>query len=470
MSKYQKLVKSIIEDIEGNRFSDNTKLPSLRQFAFQHKISISTAINCYQELVAQGWVVVQPKRGFFVKKIKHNIALPEFKQFISVQTEPIKNKTPYRENDGCLGVSYIPIDDDIVTELDRCFIRSVKRKALKNNRYPYPIGEPKLRKAISQNFCTQGLAVNSDQLVITHGAMCAINTALEIIVKPGDTIAISSPCFSGYMDLLANLSLKVIEVPLDQNGIDLKQLEQHLKSGNIQAGLFSTSFINPQGITLSIEQKIKIANLAAYYKTPIIEDDVYIELSHDSTIPLPAKYYDREGYIIWCGSISKSLSASYRLGWCLPGRYFSDFMSYFASSTRGVSLQIQHAITECFNTGLYQKHIKRQRNKIAYNMCKYRYFLQQHLSEIIKISNPDGGMVLWIQIINHDHNVFSQLIQKYKLDIREGYLFSSLPLYNDCIRINVGYPIEQAQEQLTLLIELIKRSQVECEWKKVLRD
>ncbi|PSV32747.1 PLP-dependent aminotransferase family protein [Photobacterium sp. GB-210] len=459
MAKYQQLIKSIIEDIRDHSLVANTKLPSLRQLAKQHEVSISTAVNCYQELESQGWIIAKPKQGFFVRSIDMGVAQPEFKQFDSYPTSPRRNKTPYRASNGVLGVSCMPIDSETIAELDRCFIRTLKRYSLKINRYPDPIGEERLRKAISRHFCAKGFPIDHSHLVITQGAMSAINTALEIIAKPGDTIAISSPCFSGYMDLLVNLQLKVIEIPSNQNGIDLKQLEHHLQQGNIQVGLFSTTFMNPQGITLSVEQKQKLAKLSAQYKTPIIEDDVYVELSHDKTMPLPAKYYDKDGYIIWCGSLSKSLSASYRLGWCLSGRYFSEFSNYYSASSRGVSQQIQNAITEYFSTGLYDKYIKRQCSNLSNNMYQYRHYLNHHLPNIIKISNPNGGMTLWIEIKNHNAEVFSQLVNDHQLDIREGALFSSLPIYDNYIRINIGYPIDQAQEQLDLLIKLIKVSQ-----------
>ncbi|PSV95399.1 transcriptional regulator [Photobacterium angustum] len=460
MAKYQQLVKSIIEDIKDNSLVANTKLPSLRQLAKQHEVSISTAVNCYQELESQGWIIAKPKQGFFVRSMDMGVAQPEFKQFNSYPTSPRRNKTPYRANNGVLGVSCMPIDSETISELDRCFIRTLKRYSLKINRYPDPIGEQRLRKAISRHFCAKGFPIEHSHLVITQGAMSAINTALEIIAKPGDTIAISSPCFSGYMDLLVNLQLKVIEIPSNQNGIDLKQLEHHLQQGNIQAGLFSTTFMNPQGITLSVEQKQKLAKLSAQYKTPIIEDDVYVELSHDKTMPLPTKYYDKDGYIIWCGSISKSLSASYRLGWCLSGRYFSEFSNYYSASSRGVSQQIQDAITEYFNTGLYDKYIKRQCSNLSNNMYQYRHYLNHHLPQIIKMSDPNGGMTLWIEIKNHNAEMFSQLVNDHQLDIREGSLFSSLPIYGNYIRINIGYPIDQAHEQLDLLIKLIKASQL----------
>ena len=82
-----------------------------------------------------------------------------------------------------------------------------------------------------------------------------------------------------------------------------------MQQGNIKAGLFCTSHMNPQGISISAQQKQQLAHLAETYQMPIIEDDVYLEISHEKVVPLPAKHWDKQGYIIWCGSVSKTLAA-----------------------------------------------------------------------------------------------------------------------------------------------------------------
>ncbi|NEU35582.1 aminotransferase class I/II-fold pyridoxal phosphate-dependent enzyme, partial [bacterium LRH843] len=82
-----------------------------------------------------------------------------------------------------------------------------------------------------------------------------------------------------------------------------------------KACLLTANYQNPLGFCLSNAEKEKIAQLAARYQCYVIEDDIYGECSFSSSRPLPIKYWDQQGYVIFCGSVSKSLSTAYRVGW-----------------------------------------------------------------------------------------------------------------------------------------------------------
>uniref|UniRef100_UPI001E305C0B aminotransferase class I/II-fold pyridoxal phosphate-dependent enzyme n=1 Tax=Vibrio hibernica TaxID=2587465 RepID=UPI001E305C0B len=116
------------------------------------------------------------------------------------------------------------------------------------------------------HFSHNGFGLNSDELVVTHGCIDAVKIALEACTKAGDTVAVSSPCYDGLLDLLSQLSLNILEIPSLKDGIDLVQLEEHLRLGTIQAGLFCTTHMNPQGITMSMRQKQQLANLLTNIK------------------------------------------------------------------------------------------------------------------------------------------------------------------------------------------------------------
>nr|WP_245680756.1 PLP-dependent aminotransferase family protein [Veronia pacifica] len=319
--RYKQLAESFIRDINDGKLTRGSKMPSLRMLANQHAVSVSTAVSCYQELESLGWIISRPKAGFYVaaKPLQH-CNRPDLLQFVSQVTEPTTNIVQPNPLNGPLGVSSTTMDSKAKTAIERSFRCAFKRLDDRLSHYPDYQGEPLLRQALSQHFSHHGFAFKSNELVITGGCMSGVKTALEICTSAGDAVAISSPCFNGLITLLATMGRKIVEIPSTESGIDLDQLECHLEQGHIKAGLFCTTHMNPQGITMSIEQKKRLVALATKFRTPIIEDDVYIELSHQETFPLPAKYFDRHGYILWCGSISKTLSPSYRLGWCLPGR------------------------------------------------------------------------------------------------------------------------------------------------------
>ncbi|WP_273860345.1 aminotransferase-like domain-containing protein [Photobacterium sp. GSS17] len=458
--RYKQLANKFVADIHAGRLKPGTRMPSLRQFARQQQVSISTAVSCYEELKSLGWISARPQSGFYISSAElpqdSSHPYPQWSQFVSQVSTPKPAQTVFEH--GPLGVSFSPLDEQAVREMEISFRRAIRRIGDRLSRYPDYQGEISLRQALANHFTQQGFPFQAEELVISHGCLSAIKAALETCTRPGDAVAINSPCFNGLLELLAQMSLNIVEIPSLDEGIDLAQLEFHLKAGNVQAGLFSTTFMNPQGITMSVEQKKHLAKLANHYQTPIIEDDVYLELSHMGEFVLPAKYYDDEGYILWCGSVSKTLSPSYRLGWCLPGRYLEKYLAKFSAGSFGVATQIQLAIADAIETGAYTRLLRKKQIQLLGQKQRYSDFLRQHLPKNSRISQPQGGIVLWLQIPGLDVKAMEQDLQKHKVDIRLGPLFTSLSLYQDCLRINIGYPLNEAvKEELQTLIAIIRR-------------
>lgn len=454
MARYKQLAEKFIHDIELGRLMPGDRMLSLRQFALQHRISVSTAVSCYDELESQGWLVSRPQSGFYIAKPPSFVPSPTWSSFPAEVITPAIIRPQSLTPCGSLGTARIQLDHRSTQALERSFQRAIKRVANRVTYYPEQQGEPVLLNALAEHFSQQGFPIHGDELVITYGCMDAVKTALLVTSQPGDTVAVSSPCYNGLLDLLSQLGLKIIEIPSLKDGIDLEQFEMHLKNGDVQTALFCTTHMNPQGITLSDLQKQRLAKLANDYRIPIIEDDVYLELSHRHQPPLPAAYYDDGGYILWCGSVSKSISPSHRLGWCRPGRFFQQYVK----RGLGVPTLIQYAIAEFIDSGVYAKHLKRVRTQLSQNKSFYLGYLSHHLPLGTRITQPDGGLVLWIQIPGLDANALGEDAKKAKLDIRIGPWFTESDRYQDSLRLNIGCAVDEAIErELKTLVELINK-------------
>ena len=457
MTKYKQLAERFIDDIRTGKLRSGDRLLSLRLLAQQHGVSMSTAVSCYAELESLGWLISRPKAGFFVAPKRLVAKPPEWTAFESRLSTPSGKYRHTSTLEGPLGTARLSLEKISQSALDTSFRRAMTRASTRLSSYPAPQGEASLRVALAKHFSQCGFAINADELVISHGCMDAVKTALEVCTQPGDAVAISSPCYNGLLDLLSQLSLRIVEIPSLDDGIDLDQLEHHLQLGNVQAGLFCTTHMNPHGLTMSVPQKQRLAQLANHYRVPVIEDDVYLELAHhqhhhQQHVPLPAAYHDEEGFVIWCGSVSKTLSPSYRLGWCRPGRYFQPVVQ----RALGVSTLMQLALADFIEAGAYAKHLKRTRYRLAEHKQHYLDYLVQHLPAGSRISQPDGGLVLWIQIPGLDAREIGPVAERRGLDIRVGGLFTASDRYQDCLRINIGFPFSASvQGELKTLIELV---------------
>ncbi|MBR9883346.1 MAG: PLP-dependent aminotransferase family protein [Oceanospirillales bacterium] len=442
--RYKQMADQIIADIESGRLPGNSRLPSLRKSARLYSVSMTTAINCYHYLEELGWLIAKPQSGFYVSQPAVPARPPGLPRFESRITTPHMPSTAGGMN-GPLGISQLGPSLLPTAALNRSVKRALRHSSEYLERYPDPQGEAALRQALASHFAGYGFPFAASELVIGNGCIDAVRVALELTTQPGDAVAISSPCFNGLLELLALLDRRVVEIPSTAEGIDLEQLEHHLSRRHVKAGLFSTTHMNPQGISMTPRQKQKLADLAETYATPIIEDDIYMELGHGNITPLPAKYWDRSGYILWCGSVSKTLSAGLRIGWCLPGRYLERYRQHRSVGHFGLNALSQAALADFIGTGQYHAHLQKVRALLKRQISAYQSFLQNALADNIALSHPSGGLVLWLQSPGLNCTELNRRAREIGLGIRPGCEFTTLSLYQDCLRINAGWPLDYEQ-------------------------
>ncbi|MBM6550853.1 PLP-dependent aminotransferase family protein [Marinomonas ostreistagni] len=466
MTLYESLAQAFIDDIVSERLPSGVRLPALRQLAQQQGVSLTTAGKTYSYLEDRGWIYARPQSGYFVAHRSQVTEFPPLSSHTLTPRDPSRF-APKQGYDsslagfGPLGTSLMAPDLLPETDLTRTIKRVTKRASQSMFSYPEAQGLASLRQALAEHFRANHFPFNASELVITNSSLDSVRIALECLTEPKDAIAVCSPCFSGLLDLLTTLKRQIIEIPVTHQGIDLEALEVCFAEQKVSAALLSTTHLNPLGITLPAEQKQAIAQLAARYDMPIIEDDVYFELSHQKEQSLPAKYWDKEGYILWCSSISKTLAPGLRLGWCLPGRFFERFFSHHSHTSMGINSLVQACISEFILCGDYRHHLHKVRPILQSQVHQYRQLLSEHLPASAQISAPKGGLVLWIRLPGIDTNQLADQAQTVGVDIRRGSCFSTHPDYNDCFRINCGWPLEleiegdSAQAQLLRLCELI---------------
>ncbi len=472
MTLYETLAHAFIDDIRHGRLPTGARLPALRQLAQQEDVSLTTAGKAYAYLEDRGWIYARPQSGYFVANRTH---FAEFPSIIHNKLTP-RNPQEFAPEQGYntplsgftpLGTSLLAPELLPETDLTRTLKRVTRRLNQSLFHYPETQGQLALRQALSDHFRTQHFAFSANELVISNSCLEAIRVALECLTQTGDAIAVCSPCFSGLLDLLTTLKRQIIEVPITHEGIDLAALESCFAEQKVTAALLSTTHVNPLGITLPNNQKQAIAALGSHYQMPIIEDDVYFELSHGKDKPLPAKHWDKDGYIIWCSSISKTLAPGLRLGWCLPGRYLEQYLEQHNRTTMGVNNLTQSCIAEFIACGDYRQHMNKVCSVLPSQIHQYQQLLGKELPSNTQISAPQGGLVLWLRVPQLDTNQLAATAQQQGLDIRPGACFSTYPDYKDCLRINCGWPLHQSQQgdsayqQLMRLCALIK-AQLAC--------
>ena len=136
----------------------------------------------------------------------------------------------------------------------------------------------------------------------------------------------------------------------------------------------------------------------ASYRIPIIEDDVYGDLQHEGARPRCLKAFDRDGFVLLCGSFSKTLAPGYRVGYIAPGLFYDKVVHLKTATNWGSATLTSLAIAEFLRNGGYDHHLRRIRRTYRDQVQKMREAIAAAFPEPVKISNPRGGFVLWVEL------------------------------------------------------------------------
>jgi DNA-binding transcriptional MocR family regulator len=286
-----------------------------------------------------------------------------------------------------------------------------------------------------------GHALSPEDIAITCGCTEALTLALKAVSQPGDTIAVESPTYFGLLHALEALDLKAFELPTDATtGIDLAALASALKGQLIKACLFSSSFSNPLGYTMSEEKKIVVLDLLAKHAVPLIEDDIYGDLHFGDERPKPFSALDRRGNTIYCSSFSKTIAPGYRIGWIATRCHMQRVLERkFAFTLCGPVLP-QAALADFLSSGGYDNHLRRIRRIFEDNIEQMVRTIDREFPKETRVTQPAGGFVLWVELpkLLKTREFFDEALES-GICFAPGDVFSASRRYTNCMRLSGGY-------------------------------
>ena len=329
-----------------------------------------------------------------------------------------------------------------IEKLNRMLARETRRFATQSVSYELPPGNLRLRKQIAQRLLLSGCTMSPDQIVITSGCVEAVVLALRALCKPGDTVAIETPVYFNFLQMIQDLGLKALEIPASpRGGISLEALEYALDRnvGQVRACIVLSNFNNPLGSSMSDENKEKLVRLLEDRQVPLIEDDIYGDLSFSDERPSVAKAYDKTGNVMLCSSFSKTIAPGYRVGWIAAGRYQEQIERGKMLANVATSSPPQQAIAEFLANGGYEHHLRSIRRVYAKQAAQMGDAIGRYFPEGTRVSRPGGGFVLWVEMpAQVDAIVLYEQGKSKGITIAPGPIFSVEGKYRNCIRINAA--------------------------------
>jgi DNA-binding transcriptional MocR family regulator len=321
-------------------------------------------------------------------------------------------------------------------------------------------GNEELRKQIARLSFNWGGKITPEEVVVTSGCMEALAMCLRAVTKPGDTVAVESLAYFGIYQVIESLGLKLVEISSDPaTGLDLDCLHKVIKEVPVKACLFVPNFNNPSGSCMPDENKKKLVALITKYNIPLIEDDIYGEMYFGRHRPKTCKYYDTKGLVLHCSSLSKSLAPGYRIGWVLPGKFLEQVKTLKMIHSISSATLTQVAIAHFLSIGRYEYHLKNLRKALHTQCLRYIQGVMQYFPEDTKISRPQGGFVLWVEV-NKKVNTYKLSTEalKHQISVAPGRIFSNSCNYSNYLRIGYGVPWnEKVEKGLKTLGNLVKK-------------
>jgi DNA-binding transcriptional MocR family regulator len=323
-----------------------------------------------------------------------------------------------------------------------------------------PAGSAELRRQISRRYLRAGATVSPEEIIVTGGALEALNLALQSLTRPGDLVAIESPAFYGCLQAIEALGLKAIEIPTHPaHGIDIAYLARILDKHPVRACWFMTSFQNPLGALVADDARKELVQLLALHDVPLIEDDVYAELYFGSRRPTSTKAFDQKGLVLNCGSFSKCLAPGYRIGWVAAGRYARSVGRRKVMSSLSTNIPAQDAIAQYLRQGGYDRHLGALRRTFAAQQKSALQALRTHVPPGFTVTQPQGGYFLWLELPDHvDAIDVHRKALEQGFSIAPGPIFSARREFAHCLRLNYGHEWTAASERAIKTLGAIVRS------------
>lgn len=425
--KYIQIADNIKNLINSNIIKDGDKLPSIRNLSKMLSVNNVTIVSCYDKLVSEGYAYQKMGSGTYAKKRDIN---DYFKKEYSRAIKLIKNNG-YESiidftGESSRGVNF-PIErfKKVINEvLDRDGVDALINEEA--------FGYTNLRETINKVFWNNSL--NIENLLIVSGAQQGIDIASKAMVNINDNIIVEKPTYMGALSVFKFRRANVFEIPVEEDGINIKKFEEVLKKNKIKCFYTMSYFQNPTGISYSVEKKLAILELSKKYDFYIIEDDYLSELIFDDNIKHePFKDLDKNDRVIYIKSFSKIFLPGIRIGYIIsPETFRESIQSSKINTDIATSTLMQRALEMYIKEGYWIEYINNLRGEYIKRYEVMKKLIHENLKEYIEFFDSKGGLSFYLKI--KDKEIKSKELF-YKLKERGVFITPGILFYKGA---NIG--------------------------------
>ena len=394
---YRQLYEALRGSIYSGLLPDGHRLPATRELAGQLGLNRATISSAYELLEKDGLITGHVGRGSFVATrhalkpgVNWNQLLGSFRTPGTTATGPLANFANSRPSE-----LLFPLED----------FRTSCAEVIQSGEAPVilqlgsPFGYPPLRRYLLDQARAEGVARDSDDILMTSGCQQAIHLLQTTLVSQGETVLVEDPVYSGIRKVFQRAGARLIGIPVGPNGIDIEMLERAIERERPRLLAVTPNFQNPTGTTMPLAARHAVLRLARAHSVIVVENDIYGALAYEGDAIPSIKQLDETGDTVLLRSFSKIAFPGLRVGWVMAPRPLIERLTDAKQCSDLHSDQLSQAILLRFSqSGRLERHRQhmlatgRERLGAALSACR------EYLPAEVQFTRPRGGMSLWLQL------------------------------------------------------------------------
>lgn len=308
-------------------------------------------------------------------------------------------------------------------------------------------GDPRFLESLA-TFLSAAYAAktDADELFVTGGNSQALDLISTVFAQPGDTVFVEEPSYFLAFQIFRDHKLKIVSIPVDQDGLDLDYLQRELKQHKPAFLYTIPTYHNPGGQSLSAERRNKLLELSQQHGFLIVADEVYQLLSYVDQPPPALGTMIESNTVISLGSFSKILAPGLRLGWIqTAGTLMQRLLEHgFISSGGSINHFTSHIVRSAMDLGLLASNLEHLRPVYGSRVKAMDDALNTHFSGVAQWTRPSGGYFFWLKFSpNVDTGPMKALAAERKAGLQPGAVFSNKGELGNFMRLSFAHYNEE---------------------------
>ena len=436
------LVLQVVEGfrqlVEDGTLRAGAKLPSIRQFAHAHGVSVYTVVDAYDRLVAQGYFVSRPHSGFFVRR-RADTALEvpgpagQYSFDSMWYMQRIFENRALRLKPGC---GWLP-GDWLFSEGVRRGRRARAAEEVGRGGYGAPQGDQPRRQLVRDLLAEHEVVVTAEQVLLTQGSSQAMDLVARQLVRAGDAVLVDEPGYANLLSALRFLGARLVGAPRTANGYDLDLLEARIQEHRPKVFFTQPRLQSPTGSTAQVAHLYRLLQLAEKYDFVVVENDIYVDLDPEPRPTLAS--LDQLRRVVYISSFSKTISPNIRVGYLAAHPDLLEELARLKMISGLTSSEFTERLAYgALLDGRWRKHTKALRDRLAVAQQRVASSLLDLGFELFV--EPKAGMLQWARhpaIENSSELAYKAAEQDILLG--PGHLFTVDLQPSPWLRFNVAH-------------------------------